>query len=173
MKSVLFLFVLVFPFLLSANTFQPFNKNPTAEKKHDQLLKFIEAKQYVLEANSLYDRYGRIAFVNPISNFFVVSDDEAVVQIGFNNGTLGFNGLGGVTLEGKLTKYEVKDRGVGKGFHIKMHFFGNQSATILMEVNDNGKALIHYKGMAGEALRLKGELLDIEESTIFFGSTSF
>ena len=99
MNRFILILLLSLPLSLSAFTPPP-SSIITDEEKHEKLLQFLEAKQFVLEANSLYDRYGRIAFVNPINNFFALSEEDAVVQVGFNNGRPGANGLGGFTLEG-------------------------------------------------------------------------
>jgi len=172
MSRFLLMLILVFPFYLFANS--PIQStDPEKAEIHAALLEFIESKEFVLEANTFYDRYGRMSFVSPNSNFFLMSNEEAVLQIAFNNGRLGPNGLGGITLEGRVSKYEVKDRGVGKGVHLKMNFEGTNPAHLILEISDNGNAIIFYSGHKGERIRLKGALLDIEESNVFMGSATY
>jgi ATPase subunit of ABC transporter with duplicated ATPase domains len=66
----------------------------------------IESRKFVLEADQLSNRYGESAYVSSNLNFILVDSGEAVIQIGSHSG-MGANGVGGVTAEGKITKYEV------------------------------------------------------------------
>lgn len=68
----------------------------------------IDNKMFTLEADQVVFKYGQTAYVNANTNFVSVKDDEAVVQVAFNIPVSGPNGLGGVTVEGKVTSYEVK-----------------------------------------------------------------
>lgn len=49
-----------------------------------------------------------MAYVNSNTNFVSVKGDKAVVQVAFNIPVGGPNGIGGVTVDGSVSDYEVK-----------------------------------------------------------------
>ncbi|ANQ47502.1 DUF4251 domain-containing protein [Flammeovirga yaeyamensis] len=80
---------------------------------HAQAVTGIDSMAFVLEANQVYDRYGNIENVNGNINFVSVNGDRAVFQLGFD-GVVGLNGVGGITMEGKISDYEVKEEKNGR-----------------------------------------------------------
>ncbi|MGM9841570.1 MAG: DUF4251 domain-containing protein [Candidatus Limisoma sp.] len=68
----------------------------------------IEGMRFVIVADRLRDRYGKTTYVNENTNFILVHDDEATVQIALERGMTGFNGIGGFTCEGRVTHVENK-----------------------------------------------------------------
>jgi hypothetical protein len=68
--------------------------------------KMVTRPAFVLEANMLYDRYGQTIQVQSTINFVMVDSTEGVIQVG-SPLYLGQNGVGGITLEGAVTRYEV------------------------------------------------------------------
>lgn len=185
MKKIMFLWLALLPISLWAGQLSlnqtdeellavlPEKKGPTDEERHAELMKLLNTRQFVLKAHTVYDRYGRMALVTPSTNFVAVNEEVGVMQLAFNNGRLGYNGLGGITLDGRVTKFEVKDRGVGKGAFIKMHFFGGNSATVFAEVDEKGRAWINWSGMRGERVRFKGDIVPLKGSRVFEGRASY
>ena len=68
----------------------------------------INEKAFVLEADRVVFKRGENAYVNSNTNFVSVENDKAVVQVAFNIPSAGPNGVGGVTVEGGFSKYDVK-----------------------------------------------------------------
>lgn len=67
----------------------------------------LEKLDFVVEADKLIFKHGETAYVTLNTNFFSLSDDQAVVQIApFNSG--GPNGVGGITLEGRASNIKMK-----------------------------------------------------------------
>lgn len=66
----------------------------------------VEAMQngyYVLMADRMVMKGHSYMNPSPNTNFLLVQGDEAVIQISSNGGHPGFNGLGGITVEGRIT----------------------------------------------------------------------
>ena len=68
----------------------------------------IDGMRFVIVADRLRDRYGKTTYVNENTNFVLVHDDEATVQIARERGRTGFNGIGGFTCQGRITHVENK-----------------------------------------------------------------
>ena len=67
----------------------------------------VENQQFVLEANRLRDKRGNTVNVPATLNFVAVDSLNGVLQVG-SNAYVGLNGVGGITEEGTVTKYEYK-----------------------------------------------------------------
>lgn len=83
-----------------------------AEEKRDSLTfllvqRAVESRQFAILADRVRDQYGRTVNVNSSTNFVLLQGDDATIQLAFENGRLGFNGLGGITLEGKASNVKV------------------------------------------------------------------
>ncbi len=65
----------------------------------------VEHRQFVLEADRLRDKRGMTANVSPTINFIAVDSISGVLQIG-SNAYVGLNGVGGITAEGPVDRYE-------------------------------------------------------------------
>lgn len=70
---------------------------------HEAAAAAMKRGYYVLMADRMLMR-GR-SFMNPMpnTNFLLVQGDNAVIQLASNSGRPGFNGLGGITVEGRIT----------------------------------------------------------------------
>ena len=68
----------------------------------------IENKAFTLEADRVIFKRGRNAFVSSNTNFVMVDDERASVQVAFNIPASGPNGLGGVTVDGNVSGYKIK-----------------------------------------------------------------
>lgn len=89
-----------------------------AEQREDSL-RFEVTKQavndmkFVVVADRVRDKTGRTINVNSTTNFVLVQGDDATVQLAFEGAFSGPNGLGGITLTGKISnvKSEIDKRG--------------------------------------------------------------
>ena len=79
------------------------------------LISLVESKKFVLEANTLFDRTGMSYILNSSLNFVGFDGVNSTIQLGFDQ-LIGWNGVGGVTIDGQITKMEIKTKknGVGK-----------------------------------------------------------
>jgi hypothetical protein len=65
----------------------------------------VERRQFVLEADQLRDRRGNTSNVTSMINFIAMDSIRGVIQIG-DNRYVGLNGVGGITIEGRITNYQ-------------------------------------------------------------------
>ena len=74
-----------------------------------QAINAIKAGSWALEASNVTFNNGVTRFVTESTNFVSVDDGQAVVQTAFNNSNINSpNGLGGITLEGRILDEELK-----------------------------------------------------------------
>lgn len=74
-----------------------------------QAIEAIRNGSWALEASNVTFNNGVTRFVTESTNFVSVDDGQAVVQTAFNNSNINSpNGLGGVTLEGRILGEELK-----------------------------------------------------------------
>lgn len=64
----------------------------------------LDKQEFAVLAKRLRFRNGQYVTVNDYTNFITVKDNEAIIQIALERGMSGLNGLGGITLKGKITK---------------------------------------------------------------------
>lgn len=74
----------------------------------EMALAAIDDMHFVVVANRVSFRRGYTVNVNESTNFVLVQDNTATVQLAFERGFSGPNGLGGITVEGKITKVEKR-----------------------------------------------------------------
>ncbi|NME68385.1 DUF4251 domain-containing protein [Flammeovirga aprica] len=137
MKNLIKIFIVSISLMLSSNLFaqdasfdeQPLTKQELRAQKrlekkkereqkkliakqleliiHENAVRGIDSASFVLEATQVYDRYGNVENVNSNINFVKVVGNKAVFQLGFD-GVVGLNGVGGITMEGTISGYEVE-----------------------------------------------------------------
>ena len=72
----------------------------------EQCVKAMENKDFVVEADRIEFKRGQFVSVTPSTNFVSVKGNQATVQLAFNVPTGGPNGIGGITVDGRITKEE-------------------------------------------------------------------
>lgn len=90
----------------------------------------INDTAFTIEADKVEFKRGYTAHVTASTNFVAVSGSNAIVQVAFNVPVSGFNGLGGITLEGIVTGYKegqhlrkakrIGQRHIGAAVHFAM-----------------------------------------------------
>ena len=132
----------------------------------------VRERQWVLETHTLFGRYGDSFQVNPTINFVAVEGDNCVIQLGFEH-LIGWNGLGGVTFEGKVKSYRVYETTEGKGVSLRAEFFG-AGRNLSMFLNVTGvNSDIRLRGNWGGRLRMSGQIVHPDESRVYKGQPVF
>ncbi len=94
---------------------------------------------FVLKADQVRGRVGYTINVNPTINFVAVEGQDAYVQLASSSG-IGFNGLGGVTLHGRITSLDIDQANKHGAYNIIMNTVGpGGSLTIFMNVSKTGE----------------------------------
>jgi len=97
---------------LSKREMRKLNKEFRKEQKEEEALvkaamveMMVKHRMFVLEADRLKDKYGTTINVPSTINFIASDSINGVIQVGSNT-YIGMNGVGGVTVEGKISNYK-------------------------------------------------------------------
>lgn len=131
----------------------------------------VNADGFILEAHTLFDRYGQSFPVQSNINFVAVDREMGVFQIG-NPFYIGRNGVGGVTYEGAINSYEKTHNEKRGTYYVKFtlqtplgHF------DIDLNILSSGRADATVRGNFGGSIRYSGDIVGLQESRIFKGSS--
>jgi len=183
--GIMLLTLLVHPGVITAQYYE--NEPSKQDKKEARVAReqevYLELKNavadsaFILSAHTLFDRYGRSYILSPNTNFVLVDGDRLVVQLSFNN-LVGWNGLGGITMEGKITNYKnaknkknKKDRGINLQLFAIGSSMGN--ATINMNGNLSGQMRATLTDNFGNRITFSGNLNPLDRASYFKGSTTY
>ena len=134
----------------------------------------IQSRQWVLEATTLQGKGGSSVFnLDPNLNFVIVEGEKGTIQLGLN-GLAGWNGVGGVTLEGDVTSYEIrKGKKDGDPVMLNARFSGpGINVTMRLSVAGEFGDVLITGTFSNDRLTFRGKLVHPNESTIFKGRRS-
>ena len=131
----------------------------------------VHQQQFVLEADYLSDKYGQRVSVTPTINFVLVDSVAGTVQFGSAQ-EIGYNGVGGVTVDGRVTKYEYSVIGKKEDSYsirlILMSSIGTYDITLM--VNSQGYADAQIRGNWSGQLNYHGKLVPLTLSRVYKGT---
>ena len=139
--------------------------------QHAEAVEAVNAKKFTLEADRVVFKYGQTAYVTSNTNFVSVDGENAVVQVAFNIPAAGPNGLGGVTVDGTVSSYEVKTDKKGTTF-LSMNVMGTGISArldISMPKGTNSATVTISPNFNSNRLTLTGVILPSFRSSIFKG----
>jgi hypothetical protein len=131
----------------------------------------IDEQQWVLEANTIAGKRGASINVMSSLNFIAIEGDEAFVQLGSNSG-MGQNGVGGVSVRGNVTKYEV-NKNEKKGTYYISAFVNTALGTfdIRLDCNSDGQiANATVQGNSSNRVQYRGIIVPVGQSSVYKGS---
>jgi hypothetical protein len=135
------------------------------KKQQDTVLSMTTAEAlksgtFVLKADRIRGRGGYLMNVDPTINFVAVEGKDAYVQVAPSSG-YGFNGMGGVTLRGKVTSLNIEQGKKHGSYNIVLNTIGHAgNITILMNVNKTGEmAFATVSTNWGNRIELDGYLV--------------
>ncbi len=133
----------------------------------------IKNKDFVLEADNVTFRNGNTVFVNSTTNFISVKGNRAVVQISPSNFASGPNGLGGVTVDGAISGYQVttdKKGRVNLSFNVSGIGISAQIDLYIVPGSSYSQATV-YPNFNSNTLWVSGTIVPYENSNIIEGSS--
>lgn len=178
---ICFTIVLSVTFFANAQEEQKLSRKERKELKRQQqaeqkqaIIALLNSKAWVIEAHTVYDRYNNSYQLSPSINFVGIKGDQAAIQLGFN-GLIGWNGVGGVTIDGNVTKYEVKEGNEKSIPTVNLRFQGRGvgSATISITINTSGQATARVSGDFGDRITFAGIITSLESSNVYKGQSLF
>lgn len=139
--------------------------------QYDSISQVIDSRQFVLEANFLSNNTGRRIFVLSNLNFIKIDTSYSVIQIGSNRG-LGYNGVGGITAEGRITGWKLEKNDKKKSIYISMNVMTNIGIyDVFMDISADGDAVATVSGLRPGRLQYNGKIVPLDESSIYAGHT--
>jgi hypothetical protein len=146
------------------------------KREHISIVKSIlEKKHFVLEADYIDDGKGNRVPVSSTINFVVVDSSEAVLQLGSPYGH-GWNGVGGVTVEGDVTKYDlniIKGRR-STSYSLAVVIMSSMGIfDIHFNISETGMADATVRSTTSGQLRYSGMINQIKQSKVYKGATSY
>lgn len=139
--------------------------------QHVEAMEAINAKKFTLEADQVVFKYGQTAYVTSNTNFVSVDGEDAVVQVTFNIPAAGPNGLGGVTVDGKVSSYEMRTDKRGT-LYLSMNVMGvgiSARLDISMPKGTNNATVTITPNFNSNRLTLNGVILPAFKSSVFKG----
>ena len=130
-------------------------------------------KDFVLEANSVTFKNGSTAFVNSTTNFISVKGNRAVVQISPSNYASGPNGVGGVTVDGTISDFQVRTDSKGRTT-LNMNVMGigiNAQVEIYMTPGSNRASATIYPNFNSNTVWMEGNIVPYQNSSVIEGSS--
>lgn len=132
----------------------------------------ISKRNFLLQANYLGDNYGNRVVVDSKINFIIIDSTNVVIQTG-SMSALGYNGVGGVTTDGNITKFEVTRTGRDKESYVislmTMTTVGMYDILISVSPEGNATATVSNNTGGGKLLYY-GDLIPIKGARIYKGS---
>lgn len=182
MKRLTFMLTLFLLMLTGSAAAQEETRELTREEKKAlqaeiDSLQFAEAaralnnRAFTLEADKVVFKYGQTAYVTSNTNFVSVKDNHAVVQVAFNIPVSGPNGLGGITVEGSFSDYDLKtDKKGNMMLTLNVVGAGISARVDITLYNGNNKATVNITpNFNSNRMTLSGVIVPLEKSSIFKG----
>jgi hypothetical protein len=137
----------------------------------EPLNELIRNKTWVLEGNQLKADKGRMATnLNSNLNFVSCVGEDGTVQLSFN-GIPGWNGVGGVTLDGKYDSYNVSEpKKKGQGVTLQANVRGTGGfARMTLLIQSPTQVEVRISGNWGQQITLYGSIYSPDDSRVFKG----
>ena len=147
-------------------------KEQSLQANHQMLLDLTKNHQWILEANTIYDKQGMSYPVDASTNFVSAKGDEMTIQLAFPN-RIGWNGLGGITVDGTVQQYDVKEVKNGINITIDMSSMPLGFSTVLINIRDDGNARATIDTVTGNQITFSGNIQDLQQSRAFKGQASY
>ncbi len=74
---------------------------------YEKAVQALNDRKFVLEADYIDFKYGRLVYVSASTNFISMHEEKATIQMAFNSPYAGPNGIGGVTVDGNVSNVKM------------------------------------------------------------------
>ena len=131
----------------------------------------IGKQSFVIEADAITFKYGTRVYVNSTTNFISVNGDRGVVQISPSSFVSGPNGVGGITVDGRISNMDLKVDKKGNT-RISMNISGkgiNAQLDITLYAGSDNAYVIVSPNFNSQTVRLEGKLVPYELSRTYEG----
>ncbi|MCG8474922.1 MAG: DUF4251 domain-containing protein [Cytophagales bacterium] len=131
-----------------------------------------DSMNFILQAHTFVTRYGNTIPVNSTVNFFATDGENATIQLALSDFIMGANGVGGITIDGMVSKYKaIKQKHATTLLIDVFTALGTYHVTVY--ANYGGISTLRVVTMRGQRFELQGTLLPLEENFAFKGTPSY
>lgn len=141
------------------------------ERAYADAVQAIKDRKFVMEVDRVTFKRGRSAYVTANTNFILLNGEKASVQVAFNGAFAGPNGIGGVTVDGRVGDIKTttdKKGNVSCSFNVMGVGISAQVSIRLAHGSSNASATIN-PNFNSNRLSLDGKLIPLSESSVFKG----
>ena len=139
------------------------------ESQYKQMTSLLQGKKFVLEAHFLKPTSGDRFPVSATLNFISVDSLSAVIQVGSFQ-RVGYNGVGVVTMQGKISNWKLEKDDKRKNFYLTMTVRGDYNTyDVTMSIDYSGYSDATLNGIRAGNLTFNGNVVSKEETIIFKG----
>ena len=138
-----------------------------------QAIAAIRNKDFVLQVDNVTFRSGNTVFVNSSTNFISVKGNRAVVQISPSNFAAGPNGVGGVTVDGGISGYQITTDRKGRvnlTYNVSGIGISAQVEVYIVPGSTYAQATI-YPNFNSNTLWLSGTVVPYNNANVIEGSS--
>ena len=138
-----------------------------------QAIAAMRNQDFVLLIDNVTFNNGNTVFVNSSVNFLSVKGDRAVVQISPSNFAPGPNGLGGVTVDGIISGYQImtdKKGRVNLTYNVSGIGLNAQIEVYISPGSSDAQATV-YPNFNSNTLWISGSVVPYENANIMEGSS--
>lgn len=141
------------------------------ERAYQVAVDAINNKSFVLEVDQVSFKRGRNAFVTSNTNFVMLNDKRASVQVAFNTPNPGPNGIGGITVDGNTGDLKIStDKRGNVNCSFSVQGIGISAQVFITLTNGGNKATARISpNYNSNTLTLSGKLVPLDESNVFKG----
>jgi hypothetical protein len=135
----------------------------------------LDKHKFVLEADYVGDGRGSRIPVSSTINFIAIDSSSATIQLGTTYG-VGYNGVGGITVDGRITKYELTVIEGKRGTSYSLIFMVMTAIggyDITLHISDIGYTDATIRGNTMGKLSYTGNLVPIGVSRVYKGTPIF
>lgn len=137
----------------------------------EQGVQALQDSNFVLEAERVEFKHGRFVYVTQNTNFVSLQGDQSTIQLAFNTPASGPNGIGGITVDGSVSKIEMKTDKKGN-VSLSMMVQGvavSANVTIRMVKGTNKCTATVTPNFNSNRITFTGYLYPSEQSNVFKG----
>ncbi len=141
-----------------------------------QAINAIRNGSWALEASNVTFNNGVTRFVTESANFVSVDDGQAVVQTAFNNSNINSpNGLGGITLEGRVLDEELKMDKEGNVYYNYNIQGAEISATVnvVITAHTNQATATVNPNFSSRQMTMSGYIYPYESAGVIEGTSGY
>lgn len=130
----------------------------------------LENKSFVLEANTASDKWGSQTMLNSALNFVMVDSTQSTIQVGDDLG-LGPNGVGGITVKGKISGWKLNKNEKRKTFTVEMNVMTLlKTYNVFINITAYGNANATITDNTSNRITFNGQIVPLEDSRVYVGS---